>query len=402
MNSVMNGGVVDEEVVTSCPTREVEINVERGSGQPCQPTCSGTIQDVEGLQATNNEWKHYQEYPLLQSILKYEDRRNAQLKEEGFEQISYPKSNEGWLKTLFMFKGRALSSVALPWTVAIIHAIVYTVLQQQGFFHISADWNGDIFFGVVLSSTLSFLLVFRLNRAASRYWDARAKWGMIVAKSRNFLGSIITYSDHNLHERDEAIRWLIAFNIATMELLRGKKEIPPDSLVGVLTGEEVRVASRNGHPPIYCIDKIRSRIYQLFRIDQNTSISVAHLWVRHLNFLEDQINVMLECCGGLERIRGTPLPVVYVSHLRTFLMLALLFIPYIWGSLIQYWTIPLVAATGFAWLGIEGAASEAEAPFRQDRVNALDMDGYCLGLLGVVKQQLKNHADQQMLDRGQR
>jgi predicted membrane chloride channel (bestrophin family) len=149
---------------------------------------------------------------------------------------------------------------------------------------------------------------------------------------------------------------------------------------------------------------------------------------RHLNSLEDSLNVVLECCGGLERseytgldsvidtkvenasqlllrflsmrvpsVRGTPLPIVYVTHLRTFLIFSLLLFPYVWGPSLGWVTIPFVAATAFAWLGIEGAAAESESPFRADRVNALDMDGYCLGFLGVVKQQLVNHADRHII-----
>jgi predicted membrane chloride channel (bestrophin family) len=45
--------------------------------------------------------------------------------------------------------------------------------------------------------------------------------------------------------------------------------------------------------------------------------------------------------------------------------------------------------SAFAWLGIESAAVEVEAPFRRDRVNALNMNGYILGIISTVKQQLQ-------------
>ena len=84
-----------------------------------------------------------------------------------------------------------------------------------------------------------------------------------------------------------------------------------------------------------------------------------------------------------------PLPIVYVSHLRTFMMITLLLYPWVFGATWRWTTIPAVSVAAFAWLGIEAAAVECESPFRKGRVNALNMDGYILGLIATIKQQLK-------------
>lgn len=189
---------------------------------------------------------------------------------------------------------------------------------------------------------------------------------------------------------------MIAANVATMELIRGINDIPADDLVGVLTAEEVSEMSANRHPAIYALDQCRRYIRQLFHIDNATPLAVACLWTRHIDSLEQQIHTFLECCGGLERIRATPLPMVYVAHLRTFLLLAVLLIPYVWGPAWGWTTIPVVALASFAWLGIDAAAAEAEAPFSADRVNALDMNTYCLVYIDNVTQQLRDHAKRQV------
>jgi predicted membrane chloride channel (bestrophin family) len=59
------------------------------------------------------------------------------------------------------------------------------------------------------------------------------------------------------------------------------------------------------------------------------------------------------------------------------------------GNVVNWWTIPMVGVAAFATLGIESAAAEVESPFRRDRVNALNMDGYVLGLLQVAQEQLE-------------
>jgi putative membrane protein len=99
----------------------------------------------------------------------------------------------------------------------------------------------------------------------------------------------------------------------------------------------------------------------------------------------------------MERIRSSPLPLVYVAHLRTFLLLFLIALPYLsepsWG----WATIPIVAVTSFALLGLETAAVECEAPFRQDRTNHLNIGSYCLLLLSNVQQSLQHAVDKEMV-----
>ena len=66
--------------------------------------------------------------------------------------------------------------------------------------------------------------------------------------------------------------------------------------------------------------------------------------------------------GGCERIQGTPLPFVYVAHLRSFLLFYLLGIPFIYVCSWQWATIPLSMVIAFALLGIEAASVECARP----------------------------------------
>ena len=73
--------------------------------------------------------------------------------------------------------------------------------------------------------------------------------------------------------------------------------------------------------------------------------------------------------GGMERIKSTPLPIVYVSHLRTFLMITLIAYPWVFGPSWGWSTIPIVAASAFALLGIESAALEVAKATDQPTLN---------------------------------
>lgn len=357
------------------------------------------IEKMSGGSAQQNGRYHdrYREFTLLHGLLQFEDERTSHLKYEGRMQLATRKSNEGWLHTIFVWEGRALDMIFLPFCISVSHAIAYTVVIQIIFkvkYRDMTDW--EIFFTLVLNTTLSFLLVFRLNRAADRYWTSRYLWGILIAKARSFLSISVTHGRHDRLKRDDAIRWVVAFVISSMELLRGTSSIPSVCLSGVLSEEEVRKLEKNVHPPIFALDNARAAARDLFDVDADTPNSLAFLRTRHYDSVERQMNAMLDCTGGLERIQSTPLPMVYVSHLRTFLLAALIMLPYLWGPSWGWTTIPIVVVTSFAWLGIDGAASEAEAPFKASRVNALDMNGYCLGFLGIVKQSLLHDAEQEL------
>jgi putative membrane protein len=254
----------------------------------------------------------------------------------------------------------------------------------------------EIFFGILLNSTLSFLLVFRLNRAAGRYWTARFYWGDLVAKGRTFCSGILCHGNHDPIHRDRAIQWAGGFAICVMEHLRGIKTLKPELFAGVLSKEQVLQVEASRHPPLYALDQIRLNAKECFRVDADTPLALAHAWTIQLNTLEKQLNVMMDTCGGNERIRATPLPLVYVAHLRTFLGIALILLPYILGPSWKWGTIPVVAATAFALLGIEAASCEVESPFDLNRVNALNMNAYCIGFLTNIQQQITDQADREI------
>jgi len=152
-------------------------------------------------------------------------------------------------------------------------------------------------------------------------------WGQIVASTRTLVGGLIVHGSHDLAHRDEALRWVAAFPIATMEFLRGCQELPLDHFAGMLSKEQVEVLQNQRHPPMYAADQARYNLKQLFDVHDNTSPSKSIAWSQQLVNLEQQLNTIIGSGGGMERIKGTPLPVVYVSHLRTFLMFDLLLFP---------------------------------------------------------------------------
>ena len=94
---------------------------------------STTISYSAGKETMDHTTTTYESFPLVQSMRLNEKKRTACLEEEGKVQMQYPSSNAGWMKTLFILKGRALDRIAWPCFYVVLHALVYTILQELVF-----------------------------------------------------------------------------------------------------------------------------------------------------------------------------------------------------------------------------------------------------------------------------
>jgi len=339
----------------------------------------------------------YQAFPLLRDMLLHEKARRRNLEQNGRKQILYAKSTDGWLKTLFVLEGRALDTFIYPWLFVSLHAVAWTLFSELYLakrYIIQLDSLESIV-GIMLSSALSFLLVFRLNRSAERFWRARLAWGIIIASSRSLVGGVLTHSSHDCRHRDEVIRWVAAFSVTLTHFMR---KVPQNhgTLLGILTEEETRYLGTLAHPPLYVAERIRKNLAKAFYFDENTPLAAAHGRSQRLSHLEKEIDSLILQMGALERIQATPLPLVYVTHLRTFLIFFLLGIPYAWQATLGYGTIPLVVTMAYAMLGLEGAAIECEAPFEKGRSNHLSMDAFSMVVIRDVTELIKCRADMEM------
>jgi predicted membrane chloride channel (bestrophin family) len=115
-------------------------------------------------------------------MLASEKIRTEALEVDGKKQIFYTKSNDGWFQTVFVLQGRALDRYIVPLAIVTVNAIIWTVVAEAVLLvQPGAEIVGiEGVLSLVVSTTLAFLQVFRLNRSAERYWVARESWGAVV------------------------------------------------------------------------------------------------------------------------------------------------------------------------------------------------------------------------------
>lgn len=275
---------------------------------------------------------------------------------------------------------------------------------------------------IPMLTPLSFLLTFRLGRAAVRFWDARSAAGAIIAICRANISivSVSIASPIRMRKRHESrtannqqleciddqtgnderldasnqddelamkllceyARWLAVFPIAVKHHIRpatrkGWEQDATDKKqryeIGTLLSDEdaqrliMATGDKNGKPLV-----VLNQLYQLANdiayctYDSDTSVPFSPSAANRAMLYQqvtNQLNDLTVAYGAMERIKSTPLPFAYAIHLRTFLLIYL----FLWNmiTVAEYgWiSIPFQFLLNWALLGVEAAAVECERPF---------------------------------------
>ena len=307
-------------------------------------------------------------------------------------------------------RGRNIQMIAIPLILLTIWSIFWIVLLSYDQFQNMRDTIGELD-GLIspLLVPVSFLLVFRLGRAAVRFWDARTAVGKIVEICRAFISTAAVTcggdGDHTIVEMDALVDDIAAltalFPISvknflqpstrkgwnTEDLLK-KRRFEIGSLLLDEDANAVLNASDTNTGPIIVLNKLRKLVWKL---------TMSRAEKIHIDgprdMLYQQLNVHLDTLtgawGACERINSTPLPLVYVVHLRTFLLLYLILWQMEAAANHGWVAFPTVFAASWGLLGIEAAAVECERPFKW-RSNHLPLGGMCVVVSRGIAQTLNN------------
>jgi ion channel-forming bestrophin family protein len=224
--------------------------------------------------------------------------------------------------------------------------------------------------GVIPSIVLGLLLVFRTNTAYERFWEGRKAWGSIVNHIRNLSRSIwvaIAEIDPiHLHEKEQVLKLLVAFAVATKLHLRSQ---PVDErlkdLVSPLQFSKLQTVN---NPPL----EIAFWVSDYLQAKQEQ----GQISLYQMNELQSILSSMVDTLGACERILRTPMPLAYAIHLKQLMLLYCLLLPFQVVEELRWWTAPAVALVSFTLFGIEAIGVEIENPFGTDP-NDLPLDTIC-------------------------
>ena len=137
--------------------------------------------------------------------------------------------------------------------------------------------------------------------------------------------------------------------------------------------------------PIYVLNQLRLAAIEVAQLPELDPMLRAAVYQE----LCSSINLLTGAWGAMDRINGTPLPFVYVAHLRTFLLLYLFVFCTETVAQFGWVALPPLLAGSWALLGIEAAALECERPF-QRRPNHLLLGRFACVVARHVGQTLRD------------
>ncbi len=246
-------------------------------------------------------------------------------------------------------------------------------------------WHGRVSLSIGLYETagavIALVLAFRTNTAYARFWEGRILWGSIVNASRNLARLV------EAHVRPEPVEtrafavWVVAFAHAARRTLRGEIERP--EIERLLPGDAFASLTAHPNPALHAASQVSAHLAAMVR-DGRLEANMA-------SRAETQVNTLVDCLGGCERIHKTPTPLGYIMLIERCVALYLGSLPLALVEEIGALTPLVTMMVAYPVLMIEAIGRELDDPFGHEP-NDLPLTRICdtieRDLLGSSSQML--------------
>ena len=321
------------------------------------------------------------EHPLLvDRLTQTADRRHLVIRSSRGKRSARSYDKKAWFSMAIGVRNKGFTSILIPLLLVTINAAVFTWYSTQAATVDVCNYleQGKSAFGMVLSA-LAFLLVFRLNRASVRHYEARQLCGWMMIHCRDVaMAANATLGRAQPEIRDRLCEIVVAYPVAFMLHMWGRSTKEADDqafarlLHGVFRDRATFAAIQEAtHRPLALIELAEVVIHDAIWQDdpataaKSDGASLGSHYRRKCVYqqLLHSIRGLGAPLGGCERIQGTPLPYIYVAHLRSFLLTVLAAVPVVYSCEWLWATLPLSLLISLALLGLEAASIECEQPF---------------------------------------
>jgi putative membrane protein len=218
----------------------------------------------------------------------------------------------------------------------------------------------------LVGAALGLLLVFRTNASYDRFWDGRRQWGAIINDSRNIARASRAYLGGEPALRERIVLWTVAFAHAAMNSLRGEAGL--GAVADRLPRAEVEGVLAAPHAPLAVAVRISETLAEARARGAISDIVLVAL--------DNMVRSLIDEMGACERIHRTPLPFVYVAHLRRALFVYCFTLPFAMVGQYGWWTVVVTLLVAYTFFGIEEIGVEIEDPFGRDE-NDLPLERFC-------------------------
>lgn len=233
---------------------------------------------------------------------------------------------------------------------------------------------------------LGLILVARSSAGYERWWEARKAWGGIVNQSRNLAVAGLSYGPEDPAWRDRFVRWTAAFSHACRGFLRDERDIP--ELIPLLGQADADRVMRAQHMPTFVSKVLADMLEQARRGGEMDRFSFIQA--------DRERASLIDHLGVCERIKKTPLAMVFAIKTRRFILLFLVTMPialldkFAEGQLVL---VPVVTMlTAYPILGLDQIGIELQYPFSKKSLSHLPLEAICTAIEGNLLALLDDEA----------
>ncbi len=254
------------------------------------------------------------------------------------------------LRLLFTLRGSILFEV-VPQIVGVMAWSVLVVALHQWAPQWCPSFNGAAL--SLIGIALSVFMGFRNSISYERWWEGRRQFGSVLSNSRQFAREVCLVDDADGSARKRLVDLTIAFTQALIPHLRSG--ISAHKALARLSpaDRDVYAASRN--PP--------DALLRLITLDLAALRRAGRLGEISFQTLDRTIGELSTVQAACERLRSTPIPLVYrlLLYRTSYVFLLLLPFGYVDG---HAWAAPVVAGLiAYAFFGLAALAAQLERPF---------------------------------------
>eukprot|EP00746_Dinoflagellata_sp_MGD_P017176 gnl/MRDRNA2_/MRDRNA2_139233_c0_seq1.p1 gnl/MRDRNA2_/MRDRNA2_139233_c0~~gnl/MRDRNA2_/MRDRNA2_139233_c0_seq1.p1 ORF type:complete len:417 (-),score=43.73 gnl/MRDRNA2_/MRDRNA2_139233_c0_seq1:282-1532(-) len=222
--------------------------------------------------------------------------------------------------------------------------------------------NGTLMQGCTsfLATSLFFILSFRINKASSRWTDARRLYGYLLSAVRNLAQGSQVYVKSKPLAAEIGLMGYAYSRAMQMHLRCAPDQMYTEALGGILSKLQLQQMLAAPHRPFFISEQVSALLTDAFDTGQIKGIR-ALVALHTIN--QDMVRIM----EGLERIRNTPEPWVYVTHLRWTIVLWSVLLPFSLVPTLQWATPVLSTSIAYVVFKLDDVAVELQNPFGYDR-----------------------------------
>ena len=229
-----------------------------------------------------------------------------------------------------------------------------------------------------MGGAASFLMVFRINNAYTRWFTGRSLWTTVMTLCYSAASSV-TATMPNREHKIKFISELLAFPVALKSLLRRvdtrRAELAPVEQGGLMSDEQLQLLNEAASPPLVVLEALQHTMRDGYK---DTGAYQGSAYVYSLNCLQGLTQAVVGC-----EMARAKVPRDYVASLRWFLLSWLFLLSFTLVGAIGWAAVPIISLISLLYLSMEEMAVMMDTPFGHHH-NNICLEGYCLEIERIL------------------